>query len=327
MSKYTTEVRFICEEAAGLKESRGYSDVENIIQLARPKIFDFDYPIFDQNYKGVLETKILKHFYTREIGSETVGLWKLRLNATMNEIMPWYNQLYADGLRVINPFITDDIEETHTKEIETTENGKEVTEKTEEAEHSETRSGESTESRTEHLEYEGERNTDISDTSSSTDGGDEVTTGSSAIKNTRWDKYSDTPQGSVQDLDADRYLSNARKIVDDGTGSTAQTTVDFGKTVAGTYTRDMDEDDSHSQDTTADVEGTQEVSTEGSNRNEINGTVNRETEGTTSESYLLRRVGRAGLDVVGVMERLRGLLLDVDMMIIADLEPLFMGLW
>lgn len=327
MSKYTTEVRFICETAAGLSESEGYGDVEKIIQLARPKIFDFEYPIFDPNYKRVLETKILKHFYTREIGSETVGLWKLRLNATLNEVMPWYNELYKEGLHLINPFVTDDIEETHTKETENVENGKETTEKTEQGEHSETRTGESTESRTEHLEYEGEHNTDISDTSSTTEGGDEVTSGSSAMKNTRWDKYSDTPQGSVQDLDNDRYLTNARKIVDDGTGSTAQTTVDFGKTVNGTYTRDMDEDDSHSQDTTADLEGTQEISTNGTNRTEANAQVNRETTGTTTESYLLKRVGRAGLDVIGVMERLRGLLLDVDMMIIADLEPLFMHLW
>ena len=327
MSKYTTEVRFICETAAGYNESEGYGDVEKIIQLARPKIFDFEYPIFDESYKGVLETKILKHFYTREIGSETVGLWKLRLNATLNEIMPWYNQMYREGLRLINPFVTDDIEESHTKEIENQETGKEISEKTEQGEHSETRLGTSEEARTDHLEYEGEKETDISDTSSTTDGGEEVTSGSSAMKNTRWDKYSDTPQGSVQDLDADRYLTNARKIVDDGTGSTAETTVEFGKTVSGTYTRDMNESDSHSQDGTQNVEGSQEMTVNGSNRNETSGNVNRETMGTTTESYLLKRVGRAGLDVIGVMERLRGLILDVDMMIIADLEPLFMHLW
>ena len=32
MSKYTTEVRFICETAAGLVESVGYSQVEEVIQ-------------------------------------------------------------------------------------------------------------------------------------------------------------------------------------------------------------------------------------------------------------------------------------------------------
>ena len=62
MSSYTTEIRFICEELSGFNESKGYADIEEIISLARPKIFDFNYPIFDENYKSVLETKILKHF-------------------------------------------------------------------------------------------------------------------------------------------------------------------------------------------------------------------------------------------------------------------------
>ena len=47
MSKYTTEVRFICETLAGYKDSQGYDKVENIIMNSRDKIFDFEYPIFD----------------------------------------------------------------------------------------------------------------------------------------------------------------------------------------------------------------------------------------------------------------------------------------
>ena len=78
MSKYTTEVRFICEQASGLTESTG--DYKTVIERARTKIFDFDFPIYKESYRSVLETKILKHYYTREIGLETVGLWKLKLN-------------------------------------------------------------------------------------------------------------------------------------------------------------------------------------------------------------------------------------------------------
>ena len=62
MSKYTTEVRFICETLAGYDESQGYNKVEDIIADARPKIFDFDFPIFDESYRNVLETKIIKHY-------------------------------------------------------------------------------------------------------------------------------------------------------------------------------------------------------------------------------------------------------------------------
>ena len=47
MSKYTTEVRFICEVAAGLTESAGSSKVDEIIAKAAPIVFNFDWPIFD----------------------------------------------------------------------------------------------------------------------------------------------------------------------------------------------------------------------------------------------------------------------------------------
>lgn len=112
MSKYTTEVRFICEHLAGLDESKGYDDTDEIIEAAREQIFDFEYPIFDENYKPVLEHKILDHFYTREIGLETYGLWKQKLRAKMREIMPYYNKLYNSELIEFNPLYSDDIKTT-----------------------------------------------------------------------------------------------------------------------------------------------------------------------------------------------------------------------
>lgn len=109
MSKYTSEVRFICEHYAGLSESAGGNTVEQIITTALPKVFDFDFPIFDESYRSVLETKILRHFYTREICEETVGLWKLRLNTRLNDIMPYYNQRYASELITFNPLFDTDL--------------------------------------------------------------------------------------------------------------------------------------------------------------------------------------------------------------------------
>ena len=82
MSIYTTEVRFICETYAGYKESQGYDKVNEIVASAQSKIFEL-YPIFDESYRSVLNTKILRHYYTREICAETVGLWKLWLNNKM----------------------------------------------------------------------------------------------------------------------------------------------------------------------------------------------------------------------------------------------------
>lgn len=170
MSKYTTEVRFICESASGLSESKGYNDVEQIISTARSTIFDFNYPIFDENYRAILETKILKHYYTREIGEETVGLWKLRLNTRMNEIMPYYNKLYESELIEFDPMSNFNFKRESTRNIEG-----------------------------------GGENTSESGTTSET---------------TNWDKYNDTPQGSVGNLDSDSYLTNARKITNSNEDST-----------------------------------------------------------------------------------------------------------
>ncbi len=113
MSKYTTELRFICEHLAGLEESEGYASVAQIIEAARPKIFNFSYPIFDEEYRPVFETKFLKHFYTQEIAAETYGLWHLWLDENMNLLMPYYNKLYAAAKIDYNPFHDVDLTRTH----------------------------------------------------------------------------------------------------------------------------------------------------------------------------------------------------------------------
>lgn len=113
MSKYTTQVRYICEQLSGYVQSVDYSNVDLVLRAAEPKIFDFDYPIFDENYRHVLNTKILKHYYINEIGLETYALWKLRLNTKMNEIMPYFNQLYRSELYTFNPLYDVDITREH----------------------------------------------------------------------------------------------------------------------------------------------------------------------------------------------------------------------
>lgn len=70
------------------------------------------YPIFDENYRRNLNNKIIEHFYFREIGFETAELFKRYLNRTMNEIMPYYNQLYKSELISFNPLYNVDKWET-----------------------------------------------------------------------------------------------------------------------------------------------------------------------------------------------------------------------
>lgn len=112
MSKYTTQVRFICETCAKLTVSGGFIDIESVLDKSWDKIFS-DFPIFDENYRAELCKKILRHYYTREICCETVGRWKLFLSDKMKNIMPYYNQLYQSELLKIQPLVSVDRSVTH----------------------------------------------------------------------------------------------------------------------------------------------------------------------------------------------------------------------
>lgn len=192
MSKYTTEVRFICESLTGHDDSTGFDDIDSIIEDAIPLIFSFDFPIFDEEYRNVLCTKILRHYYTREIGLETYGLWKLKLQTKLNEIMPYYNKLYESELYKYNPLYDVD--------MTTTNVGQKTGERTDvqNDDRTNTFSGlrTSENEQTNVASNENTRNTDSQDR----------------------DMYSDTPQGGLTGVDTNTYLTNFRKIL--GTNNT-----------------------------------------------------------------------------------------------------------
>lgn len=118
MSNYTTEVRFICEQKSGLTESVGANSVDEIINQSWDKIFTSKCKFFDENYRKKLCCKILKHYYLREIGAETVGLWLLWMNTKLEEIMPYYNQLYSSAKLEFNPFYDVDLTRQHKRDYE-----------------------------------------------------------------------------------------------------------------------------------------------------------------------------------------------------------------
>lgn len=105
MSKYTIQVRFICETSANLTVSTGFNNIEDVLNKSWNKIFS-DFPIFDEQYRPELCKKILRHYYTREICCETLGRWKLLLSDKMKNIMPYYNQLYESELIKIEPLVS-----------------------------------------------------------------------------------------------------------------------------------------------------------------------------------------------------------------------------
>lgn len=195
MSKYTTELRYICETEAGLSESVGQTKIKDVIAKAIPKIFDFDFPIFDESYRNVLETKILKHYYTREIGLETYGLWKLKLDTKLNEIMPFYNQLYKSALLEFNPLYEVDYSKTGNRDSSGTRDNTEN----------------NSESYDESIDYNESHD---ESTTNSNDG-----TLSKGTTTTTTNYYSDTPQGAISNVIDGTYLTNATYNVVGNTGS------------------------------------------------------------------------------------------------------------
>ena len=307
MSKYTTQVRFICETAAELSESEGQASVKQIIAAAIPSVFDFDFPIFDESYRTVLETKILKHYYTREIGLETVGLWKLKLDTKLNEIMPFYNQLYKSELIEFNPMYDVDLTRDHNlKREETTKQDateKGTTEKTgnvDDNTHTETSDNQNSES-----------TTDIQNTTGSTS---KEQLGASK---THYDKYSDTPQGSLQNVQNDTYLTNAR-MINDTDNQTGETTVSGNDTSKGTTTANSNTNG------TSDTE--RSISTNDSEEKSVSQNLNKNL--NSIDDYIEHVKGKnGGVSFSAMLNEFRTTFLNIDMQIINELSDLFMNLW
>lgn len=77
-----------------------------------------NYPIFNENYRTILNNKILNHYYMNEIGFETASLFNFYLGNTMNEIMPYYNELYKAQEKIINNLFDNlNITEIFTKNL------------------------------------------------------------------------------------------------------------------------------------------------------------------------------------------------------------------
>ena len=246
MSKYTTEVRYICEDYAGLDQSSEYPDVEDVISASKDKIFD-DFPIFDEAYRGVLEQKILRHYYTREIGFETVALWKLKLNTKMNEIMPYYNQLYKSELIQFNPLYDIDLTRDYKRDTKGDNSGE-----------------------------------------NSFTGREEGSASSNATnESTSWNKFNDTPQGGLDGIDTDTYLTSATKVTNESEDKTGSTHGVFTQN-SGEYSNNM----TGLEDYIEHISG-------------VNGGI----------SYSKR------------LKEFRDTFLNIDMEIIKDLKDLFFYLW
>ena len=77
-----------------------------------------DYPLFDESYRAILNSKIMNHYFDHEIGLETPDLFNHYLSNRMAEIMPYYNEMYRVQALIANPFHNFEYSETSKRETD-----------------------------------------------------------------------------------------------------------------------------------------------------------------------------------------------------------------
>ena len=105
MSKYTLQLRYIYED-------------ENY------NLFDFPYNLYDNDLKPWFEEKFYQHFMFYEIGFDTIGMFKQRLMSKLNDIYPYYKQLYETEIRTkgIDFMLNKDLKESYVRELTSNSN-------------------------------------------------------------------------------------------------------------------------------------------------------------------------------------------------------------
>ena len=218
MAYYTVQLRTICESLLGYSEPQPYSQIDNVITNSAPLVFDFDFPIWDENYRLTLEKKIIKHFYMKEIGAETVGQWKLWLDDKLNVIMPYYNKLYATTTYDFNPFYDVDLTTDHSGNA-TTKRSNLFNERYEDNISESGNNSRDIDRKSSGLENQRSENTSSENNtlnSNRKNSGleNERNIGKSETVDSNKSRFSDTPQGALTDIENNKYLTNA--TLDDG---------------------------------------------------------------------------------------------------------------
>jgi hypothetical protein len=287
------DVRTICETYAEV-ESPAWSDqtnVDTIIDSAIPKVFNFSFPIFSEDYRNTLEHHILQHFYTREIAFQTVGRWKLGLQQKLNDIMPYYNKLYESQELDVDPFNNIDVTETSESSGNTTSKNN------------------TTRNSTSDTTGSSETNDTADGTSGTETIGTTTTNNSQETTSSHTDAFSDTPQGTLSNVDNLTYLTEYRKIGENNnvTDTGEQTTT--GNADVTTHDETNSNTKTNSQ---TETDSTETASGETTNSGNYTKTIKGKNTGT-SYSELITAY--------------RETFLNIDMMIIEELEELFLQIY
>lgn len=222
------------------------------------QLWGFDYPSY---YKGeektAFEQKVVDHYRFRQIGQETPARFRHYFQTRLREVMPYYIQMYKLQEKVDeieDPLESYNLTETYTQD--------------------KTGSGSVSGTTTETTDSE------------STESTSTERTGQATRNNTR--KFSNTPQGSIQNLD--NHLTEA--TLENGSDS---------------------EDVTNSGESARTASGTS------------SGTSETTTQDTENMQYTLTRRGNIGVQPLGSEIRdIRNSFINIDLMVIESLADLFL---
>jgi hypothetical protein len=96
--------------------------VRDVIEAGRPKLFNFDYPLFTPDYKKDFETRFIRNFYFTEIGFETEELFKFHLENWLQINMPFWNNMLKSELITFDPLTNTKVDSTANKTKDRTQN-------------------------------------------------------------------------------------------------------------------------------------------------------------------------------------------------------------
>jgi len=314
-----------------------------MIDHARERIFNFSYPIFNTAYRSKLEKKILGHFYTREIGFETYGLWHLKLQQKMNEIMPYYNQLYESEELKFNPLENTDYR-TETDAENKTQHGKTLVERIiDENDNTRVRDDRVTvtyntneqtvyNDEVRHI-YDSEEKTKFGKNEKTTYNSTTSSNGSTTTDETK--QHSDTPQGGLDALKTGKYMSqgDVNHGTSTGSGSDKKTGDDtVAQTGDETLVKSGSDTDAHSGEDSHIKTGNDNTKDDDYERT----TVHNDRKHDTNEGGETKDLkdedthvhGKTGSESYAkFLNEFRETFLNIDMMVINDLEELFMLIW
>lgn len=294
--------------------------------------FNFEmtrYPIFDENYRNTLNNKILEHYRFREIGFETPQLFVYYLNRTLNEIMPYYNELYKTTLLEFDPFTNYKMHE----EINFSELLKQLTSNNSLQNTLNYIQGLSNDNGFSDTKNDNKNNTDNLSSKNQTNANLDYYIDHNMKDNTQKNEYenevrkSDTPQGMLSKgfmsddtwasfVEQDKDKRTVKDDINDRGGGTKQHN-DFVDDITHSSSETIEDGKSHtSYDSNSNNENLQ---------NNMSDYTNLSDSDTNKHDETIRDAkGYQGITPMDLIKKLRDNILNIDMMIINELSNLFM---